>query len=232
MNSERILAACECCLPPNNYYLPLAIYLAIDTGMRRQEIFNLIWADIDDENRRIRIRKSKTDKVTGNLQGTTIVLPAMAKHLLITLAMIRHRESNLPIEDQSGKYFEMLFPQDDERIFPMTAKAFTQAWKKVLKRAGIENLHFHDLRREANLCFHNAGLTVEERDIMLRHSNRNMDSVYLGRNHLLKVIQDKLDKFVLGGMTYEEALQKNGKLDFEKGRKIHLPIAFAMTKKK
>ena len=45
------------------------------------------WADIDDNNRRIRIRKSKTDKATGNV-GATIVLPAKAKALLLTLAAV------------------------------------------------------------------------------------------------------------------------------------------------
>ena len=34
---ERILKACEKCRIPNNYYVPLAIHLGIDTGMRRQE---------------------------------------------------------------------------------------------------------------------------------------------------------------------------------------------------
>src|SRR5262249_52464614 len=83
---DRILDACKKCHADNNYYLPLAIHLAIDTGMRRAEIFNLTWADIDDVNRRITIRKSKTDKATGNLNRVRIVLPALAKHLLIMLA--------------------------------------------------------------------------------------------------------------------------------------------------
>src|SRR6516165_9226795 len=62
---DRILEACKSCRPPNNFYVPLAIYLAIDTGLRRQEIFNLTWNDINDTNCRIHIRKSKTDKVMG-----------------------------------------------------------------------------------------------------------------------------------------------------------------------
>ena len=55
--------------------------------MRRQEIFNLVWADIDDNNRRIKIRKSKTDKATGKTDGAMIVLPAKAKMLLVALVM-------------------------------------------------------------------------------------------------------------------------------------------------
>lgn len=215
---ERILKACERCLIPNNYYVPLAIYLAIDTGMRRQEIFNLVWADIDNDNRRIKIRKSKTDKATGNSDGTTIVLPAKAKALLITLVAALIASAGPELLAEAGfkdQYDEWEFPQaDDVRIFPMTEKAFTQSWADALKRAGIEDLHFHDLRREANTRFIKAGLTVEERNLMLRHADKSMNATYVGRNFLLNGIQDKLDRFVLGGLTLDEALEKNGKVDF------------------
>jgi integrase len=222
---ERILEACKKCYPPNNYYIPLAVWLAIDTGMRRQEILNLRWADIDDVNRRITITKSKTDKVMGRTNGTTIVLPAVAKHLLVTLAMMRAMQGIIPLEKIEGMNGEWLaFPSDNERIFPMTAFGFSQAWDRVLKRAGITNLHYHDLRREANVRFINAGLTVEERNLMLRHADSSMNAVYIGRNHLLNIIQDKLDRFVLNGMTYEEALAKNGKVDFTEAKQFHLPI--------
>jgi hypothetical protein len=35
------------CRGLNSYYVPLAIYLAVETGMRLQEIFNLTWQDVD-----------------------------------------------------------------------------------------------------------------------------------------------------------------------------------------
>jgi integrase len=221
---ERILEACKSCHEPNRYFVPLAIHLAIDTGLRRQEIFNLMWSDIDDENRRIRIRKSKTDKGTGNV-GATIVLPAKAKSLLITLMMslIKIGHEVLPEKQwreicmSDGDDFKNLwpFPSDlDERIFPMSGKAFSQAWGDVLRRAAIPDLHFHDLRRTANTRFIHAGLTVEERNIMLRHSDKSMQAVYIGRNHLLKGIQDKLDRFVLNGLTMTEAEEKGMVMDF------------------
>jgi integrase len=206
---ERILEACKKCLVPNNYYVPLAIYLAIYTGMRRAEIFNLMWSDIDDTNRRIRIRKSKTDKAMGVVNGTTIVLPAMALHLLISLLAVVFRLSG---EDE-GEEWE--FPQLDKRIFPMTSDAFSQAWSEVLKRAGVKGLHFHDLRREANTRFIQAGLTLEERNLMLRHADNSMNAVYVGRNTLLADIQDKLDRYAFNGLTYDEAMEK-GAVDFGK----------------
>ena len=170
----RILIACRRCLGQNKTFVPLAIMLAIDTAMRRQEIFNLTWNDIDEKNRRITIRKSKTDAVMGRTKGTTIVLPIMAMHLLKTLPR------------KNG----------NDRIFSMTETAFSQAWKKVLKYARVSNLHFHDLRREASDRFIRAGLTIEQRNMMRRHADKSMDSTYTSRNFLLNEIQEKLDTFV------------------------------------
>jgi integrase len=37
----------------------------------------------------------------------------------------------------------------DGRAFPITANALKLAFERAVKRAGIEDLHFHDLRHEA-----------------------------------------------------------------------------------
>jgi hypothetical protein len=41
-----------------------------------------------------------------------------------------------------------------------------------------------------------------------------MNATYVGRNFLLNGIQDKLDRFVLGGMTLKEALVRNQRIEF------------------
>ena len=37
----------------------------------------------------------------------------------------------------------------DGPVFGMTVNSISLAWKRVIKKAGIEGLHFHDLRHEA-----------------------------------------------------------------------------------
>jgi hypothetical protein len=95
-----------------------------------------------------------------------------------------------------------------DKIFPMVKDAFKQSWADVLKRAKIDNLTFHDLRREAGSRFDAAGLTKGEHDLMMGHSNKDMTSLYVHAH--LKSIQDKLDRYTLGGMTFDEALERMG----------------------
>jgi len=54
------------------------------------------------------------------------------------------------------------YPLPVERIFPFTPNAFRLAWERLLPRAKIEDLHFHDLRHEAISRFFEMGLTVPE----------------------------------------------------------------------
>jgi integrase len=189
---ERLERACKGCRGLNQYYVPLAIYLAVETGMRQQEIFNLAWPDIEIRNRRIEIRKSKTDHLTP-YEGRTIVLTIGAQSFLTRLRFSLRA---------NGQF------RSTDRIFPMTKEAFKQSWSDVLRRAGINNLTFHDLRREAGSRFDAAGLTKGEHDLMMGHANRDMTNLYIHAD--LKSIQDKLDRYVLGGMTFDEAMTKEG----------------------
>jgi hypothetical protein len=89
-------------------------------------------------------------------------------------------------------------------IFPMTKNAFKQSWSDVVERAGIADLTFHDLRREAGSRFDEAGLTKAEHDLMMGHSTSgDMHSLYI--NSPLQSIQDKLDRYEFDGKTFHEA---------------------------
>jgi integrase len=186
---EKLEEACKTCRGLNRHYIPLAIYLAIETGMRLQEIFNLLWSDIDVENRRIIIRKSKTDHVS-KYKGRTIVLTLMAEVPLnlLTISLLKKRRF-----------------KSEGKVFPMRREAFKQSWADVVKRAKIEDLHFHDLRHEAGSRFDAAGLTHAEHGLMMGHGKRTMRDRY--SHAALQSIQDKLDKHLLGGMTRSEAYQ-------------------------
>jgi integrase len=183
---KRLLKACRDCRGLNEYYVPLAISLAIETGMRLQEIFNLVWRDYDPKTRRIEINKSKTDYRSA-VPGRTIVATPMVMFILGRLA----------VQLDQADCFSL-----NKRIFPMTKGAFQQSWADVRKRAGIDDLEFRDFRHEAGSRFDEAGLTKGEHDLMMGHASRDMRGVYVHAD--LKSIQNKLDRHALGGRTTEE----------------------------
>jgi integrase len=54
------------------------------------------------------------------------------------------------------------------------------AWRLTCQRARIENLHFHDLRREAGSRWMDAGVALADIQRWLGHANVSQTSTYLG----------------------------------------------------
>jgi integrase len=195
---ERLIDHCRGCLQPNRFYVPLAIYLAVGTGMRRQELVSLTWEDIDFANRRIKIGKSKTDRRTGR-KGRLIVLPSITGTALMCLKLALADGGR--IDSLDGTFFNpVVLPGN--RIFPWkTGDALSDAFDKVVVRAGIKDLHFHDLRAAANMMFRRALLSDKEIEVMKNGVNDAYDVLEI----YLELIQDKLDRYQWKGKTQEEA---------------------------
>ncbi|RQH00192.1 site-specific integrase [Paraburkholderia dinghuensis] len=103
----------------NEWVLPVVV-VAIETAMRRSEILALRWVDVFLDDRYVRLLDSK------NGEARDVPLSTKAAATL----------SALP-RDPSG------------HVFPITGEALKKAFTRACERAGIENLHFHDLRHEA-----------------------------------------------------------------------------------
>jgi integrase len=237
---ERLVEAFDGCQGLNKFYGPLAMYLSLQTGMRLQEVANLRWNDVDFERRRITIRKSKTDKKLGDKgakPGRIIVLPCDAMLALIKLWHHLNDEEGLPGLGTNMPLPSLKRPIDhpDSHIFinrygkPMTPGALGDVFTDAVKRARLEPhdgevLTFHDLRRAANMSFYQAGLAPEERKVMRGESDPSMDGVYrdLELDHMLRAIQDKLDRHVLKHVVLDE----NGKRKLDSDGK---PILYGVT---
>jgi integrase len=186
---ERLLSASTKCHGLNKFFVPLAIDLAIETGMREQELFNLIWKDVDFRRRIIKIRKSKTDHFQQS-PGRIIPLTwGAAFHF--TRLKVTATTWGLRVTPSS-------------RVFPMTQGAFMQTWNGVIERAGITDLQYRDLRHEAGSQFDEAGLSRPEIKLMLGHTSGDTTDTYI--NSDLKRIRDKLDLYK-HDVTFEECFR-------------------------
>ena len=103
----------------NAWMLPL-VQLAVETAMRQGELLALRWEHVDLRDRTAYLEDTK------NGEARTVPLSSRAVAVL----------KGLP-------------RPSDERVFPISAQAVQLAWKRACRRAGIEGLHFHDLRHEA-----------------------------------------------------------------------------------
>jgi integrase len=120
------------------------ILFALETGMRRSEILSLKWIGVDWERRSLLLTQTK------NGRCRTIPLSTRA------LAVLK------------------LVSQTDQRVFPMNGNAFRLAWERVRARAGISDLHFHDLRHEAISRFFELGLSMPEVALISGHRDPRM----------------------------------------------------------
>lgn len=120
------------------------VILAVETGMRRGELLSVLWGDVAWEARTLRVRKSKS--------GYPRTIP-------LTLTAVAILSS---------------FKKDDGQIFEVSENAARLAWGRVVKRAGIKNLRFHDLRHEAISRFFEMGLSVPEVALISGHRDYRM----------------------------------------------------------
>jgi integrase len=202
---DLLLQACESCRGLNKYYARLVILLAMCTGMRLQEIFNLHWRDISRAARTISINESKTD-ASQLIPGRVIVMPYLVEMVFDTIEVTDRLK-------RTGA--------GNGKIFPMTKEAFEQVWNGLVKRSGIPSreedrkagipehacgLEFLDLRREAGSRFNAADLNADQHDLMLGHNSNKVRGIYIAPSPaVVEAIADKLDRYTFG-KTKDEIL--------------------------
>ena len=108
----------ESCLP----HLRTIVIVALNTGMRRGEIFNLKWGDVDLDRGQLTIRDSK------NGESRTVELN---QQVVETLSQLEGRSKNL-----------LVFPSRHGEPYNDIRASFYAACRK----AGITDFRFHDLR--------------------------------------------------------------------------------------
>jgi integrase len=101
------------------------ILIALSTGARKTNVLTMRWQDIDLEGGTWTIPDTK------NSTSQTILLSA--EELKLLKDRYAHRRS-----------FEWVFPGPGDRGHLVDPK---KGWHRILERAGIKDLHIHDLRR-------------------------------------------------------------------------------------
>lgn len=103
-----------------NRDLAAIIRLALETAMRQGEILGLQWERVNLRSRIIHLAETK------NGSKRDVPLSVKARNVLMQLE-----------------------PKANGPVFGYTSNGLKSTWRFMLKKIGIEDLHFHDLRHEA-----------------------------------------------------------------------------------
>lgn len=169
----RLLAECE-----NRYrkHLRPIVICALDTGMRRGEIFGLKWSDVDFEERVLTIRAFNTKTMKERQVSLTT-------RLMIELERIW---------EESPK-------NRDQLVFGFTDNV-KKSWTSVRTKAGLPDVRFHDLRHTAATRLVAAHLPLPEVGRVLGHTQANTTYRYVNANiETTRRAAALLDAFNQGG---------------------------------
>ena len=134
------------------------VRLALETALRREELVRLTWGQIDLQRRTVMLSASGTK----NRTARTIPLSPRAIEIFRDLHRVRG---------------EKTAPAD--RLFDFHPDAVTKAMIRACKRAGLPDLHFHDLRHEAtSRLFENTDLDLMEIRSITGHKTLQMLARY------------------------------------------------------
>lgn len=168
---ERLLTACRA--SSNRYLLPVVV-LAISTGMRRGEIMNLRWSDVDLKRGTIILTATKNDT------SRAVPLSGLALTLLQDLAKVRRLDTPL------------LFPG----TLPQKPMDLKKPWELAMAQAKLQDFRFHDLRHTAASYLAMNGATTMEIAAVLGHKTLQMVKRYshLTNSHTAQVVTAMNDK--------------------------------------
>lgn len=175
---ERLLEACR---GSQNPYLYSVVILALSTGMRKSEIMNLTWADIDFGRQRLILHETK------NGERRAVHLAGRALEILQGLKeqKVRRIDSNL------------VFP--GIQAMNKGPASLRTAWLFALKKAEVADFRFHDLRHSAASYLAMNGASLMDIAAVLGHKTLAMVKRYshLSDTHVGGVVES-MNKKIFG----------------------------------
>ena len=136
-------------------------YIELATGLRRGELLGLKWKDVDFTNGTIRVQRQ-----VARINGEIVEAPLKTKNSYRTVTI--GPDAVEILKEQKEK-------TDDEYVFPspnggpISPDSVNHMLQRVLKRAGLPQVRFHDLRHTfATLALQN-GVDIKTVSGMLGH---------------------------------------------------------------
>ncbi len=159
-------------------YYPLFLTAAL-TGMRRGELLGLKWGDVNWTNNQIHVRRSATADSLGKPKSSAGTRAIIVPPMLISV-LRKHRLAS-PASEQ-----DLMFPNASGTIIDgphMVRRHF----KPALRRAGLREVRFHDLRHTYASILISQGENLKFIQSQLGHSSAQITLDRYG--HLMPQVQ-------------------------------------------
>ena len=114
-------------------------YLDLATGLRRGELLGLKWADVDLEHNAVKVQRAISRQ-----NGKVVEAPLKTKNAYRTLPLSADAIDVLKMQKCKVGNSEWVFPSPTGG--PMSPDSVLHMLQRVLKRAGLPRIRFHDLR--------------------------------------------------------------------------------------
>ena len=114
-------------------------YLDLATGLRRGELLGLKWTDVDLDRGVLKIQRAISRQ-----NGKVVEAPLKTKNAYRTLPLSADAISVLKMQKRKVGNSEWVFPSPNGG--PMSPDSVLHMLQRVLKRAGLPRIRFHDLR--------------------------------------------------------------------------------------
>ena len=136
-------------------------YIELATGLRRGELLGLKWTDIDWKNGIIKVRRQ-----VARVDGQIVEAPLKTKNSYRTVTISQQAIEVLK-EQKRKTNDQYVFPSPNGG--PISPDSVNNMLKRVLERAGIPKVRFHDLRHTfATIALQN-GVDIKTVSGMLGH---------------------------------------------------------------
>ena len=137
-------------------------YLELATGLRRGELLGLKWEDIDLERGDLRVRRQ-----IARINGEVVEAPLKTKNAYRTLPLAEDTIGVLEAQKKKTGNSPWVFPSPTGG--PISPDSVLHKLHRVLKRAGLPRVRFHDLRHTFATLALQSGVDVKTVSGMLGH---------------------------------------------------------------
>lgn len=141
-------------------------YIELATGLRRGELLGLKWEDIDLSQGSLRVQRQVC-----RIDGEIVEAPLKTKNAYRTLPLSADAVEVLKEQRKKCGSSSFVFPSPTGG--PISPDSVLHMLHRVLKRAGLPRVRFHDLRHSCATIMLYLGYTLKDIQTWLGHSNYN-----------------------------------------------------------